>query len=123
MAAPRKARKVYDSEIEPDNQVAIPRRAPATSPEARENQLIALAYDLAEKQFLEGTASSQVITHFLKMGSSRERLEQLKIGGEVRLNETKIENMESGARTEELYAKAMKAMSVYSGKESGDEDD
>ncbi|UYL88196.1 hypothetical protein SEA_LILHUDDY_1 [Arthrobacter phage LilHuddy] len=123
MAAPRKARKVYDSEIEPEDQVAIPRRAPATSPEARENQLIALAYDLAEKQFLEGTASSQVITHFLKMGSSRERLEQLKIGGEVRLNETKIENMESGARTEELYAKAMKAMSVYSGKESGDEDD
>lgn len=121
MAAPRKARKVYDSEIEPDNQVAIPRRAPATSPEARENQLIALAYDLAEKQFIEGTASSQVITHFLKMGSSRERLEQLKIGGEVRLNETKIENMESAARTEELYAKAMKAMSVYSGQEQQDD--
>ncbi|QFP95393.1 hypothetical protein SEA_MAKAI_1 [Arthrobacter phage Makai] len=122
MAAPRKARKVYDSEIEPDDQLAIPRRAPATSPEARENQLIAMAYDLAEKQFIEGTASSQVITHFLKMGSSRERLEQLKIGGEVRLNDTKIENMESAARTEELYAKAMKAMSVYSGQESDDDD-
>lgn len=122
MAAPKRARKVYDSEIEPDNQVAIPRRAPATSPEARENQLIALAYDLAEKQFIEGTASSQVITHFLKMGSSRERLEQLKISGEVRLNDTKIENMESGARTEELYSKAMKAMSVYSGQEQTDDD-
>ncbi|QPX62465.1 hypothetical protein SEA_TRUCKEE_1 [Arthrobacter phage Truckee] len=122
MAAPRKARKVYDSEIEPEDQLAIPRRAPATSPEARENQLIAMAYDLAEKQFIEGTASSQVITHFLKMGSSRERLEQLKIGGEVRLNDTKIENMESAARTEELYAKAMKAMSVYSGQESDDDD-
>lgn len=121
MAAPKKARKVYDSEIEPENQVAIPRRAPATSPEARENQLISLAYDLAEKQFLEGTASSQVITHFLKMGSTRERLEQLKIGGEVRLNNTKIENMESAARTEELYAKAMKAMGVYSGQEPDDD--
>jgi hypothetical protein len=122
MAAPRKARKVYDSEIEPDDQLAIPRLAPATSPEARENQLISLAYDLAEKQFIEGTASSQVITHFLKMGSSRERLEQLKISGEVRLNDTKIENMESGARTEELYSKAMKAMSVYSGQEQTDDD-
>lgn len=121
MAAPRKARPVYDSEIEPENQVAIPRRAPATTPEARENQLIALAYDLAEKQLIEGTASSQVISQLLKMGSRRERLEQLKIGGEVRLNETKIENMESGARTEELYAKAMKAMSVYSGQEQQDD--
>lgn len=122
MAAPRKARKVYDSEIEPENQVAIPRRSPATSPEARENQLISLAYDLAEKQIIEGTASSQVITHFLKMGSSRERHEQLKLAGEIRLNDTKIENMESAARTEELYAKAMKAMSVYSGQEVDDED-
>lgn len=122
MAAPKRARKVYDSEIEPEGQLAIPRLSPATSPEARENQLIALAYDLAEKQFIEGTASSQVITHFLKMGSSRERLEQLKISGEVRLNDTKIENMESGARTEELYSKAMKAMSVYSGQEQTDDD-
>ncbi|ASR83300.1 hypothetical protein SEA_CATERPILLAR_2 [Arthrobacter phage Caterpillar] len=122
MAAPKRARKVYDSEIEPEDQLAIPRLAPATSPEARENQLIGLAYDLAEKQFRDGTASSQVITHFLKMGSSRERLEQLKISGEVRLNDTKIENMESGARTEELYSKAMKAMSVYSGQEQTDED-
>lgn len=121
MAAPRKAKKVYDSEIEPEDSVAIPRRAPAVSPEARENQLIAMAYDLAEKQFLEGTASSQVITHFLKMGSSRERFEQLKLGGEIRLNDTKIENMESAVRTEELYSKAMKAMSVYSGQEVDDD--
>ena len=117
MAAPRKARKVYDAEIVSENEVAIPRRSPATTPEARENQLISLAYDLAEKQIEEGTASSQVITHFLKMGSSRERHEQLKLAGEIRLNDTKIENMESAARTEELYAKAMKAMSVYSGQE------
>lgn len=121
MAAPRKTRKVYDSEIEPEAQV-VERRAPAaTTPEARENQLIALAYDLTEKQLIEGTASSQVISHLLKMGSRRERLEQLKIGGEVRLNETKIENMESATRTEELYAKAMKAMSVYSGQDTQDD--
>jgi hypothetical protein len=122
MAAPKKARQVNDSEIETEDRLATPRLAPATSPEARENQLIALAYDLAEKQFIEGTASSQVISHFLKMGSSRERVEQLKIRGEVRLNDTKIENMESGARTEELYSKAMKAMSVYSGQEQSEDD-
>jgi hypothetical protein len=56
------------------------------------------------------------------MGSSRERHEQLKLAGEIRLNDTKIENMESAARTEELYAKAMKAMSVYSGQEVDDDD-
>jgi hypothetical protein len=56
--------------------IPVTRRRPATTPEARENQLISQAVDLAEKQMLEGSASAQVISHFLKLGSSREKLEQ-----------------------------------------------
>ena len=51
-------------------------RRPALTPEARENQLISLAVDLAEKQLQEGTASSQVITHYLKLGSTKEKIEK-----------------------------------------------
>ena len=55
------------------------RRPPATSVEARENQLISLAVDLAERQLSEGTASSQVITHYLKLGTTKDRLEKEKL--------------------------------------------
>lgn len=92
-----------------------PRRRPATTPKARENQMIALAVDLAEQQLVEGTASSQVITHYLKLGSTRERLEQEKLTRENQLLKTKSEAMESGARTEELYKSALDAMRTYAG--------
>lgn len=88
-----------------------------TTPEARENQLIAAAYDLAERQITEGSASSQTIVHFLKLGSSREKLEQLRIQGEVELQKAKIELMESHKRIEELYGDALNAMKSYSGQE------
>lgn len=100
------------------------RRMPAaTTPEARENQLISLAYDQAEQQIANGTASAQVITHFLKLGSSRERLEQQRIAGEVRLGEAKIEAIASAARIEELYGEAMDALRGYQGKDSPPEDE
>ena len=67
------------------------RTRPALTPEARENQLIAMAVDLAEKQLLEGTASSQVITHYLKLGSSRDRLEREKLQEENKLLRAKTE--------------------------------
>lgn len=92
-----------------------PRRKPATTPEERENQVISGAYDLAEEQILGGTASSQVITHFLKLGSSRERLEQQRLEYENKLTQVKIESMASQARVEELYTKALDAMRSYSG--------
>jgi len=117
MPAPRKAKKVYDSEIVSDSEVAI-RRPPAATPEARENQLISLSYDLAEKQLLEGTASSQVITHFLKAGSARDRLEQTKIERDIRLADAKIESMAQMGRIEELYKDAMDAMRLYSGQDN-----
>lgn len=98
------------------------RRPPATTPEGRENQLVALAVDLVEKQLREGTASSQVITQVLKMGSPREKLERAKIAGENKLIEAKVENLGSMKKQEELYADALKAMSQYRGDDSAEEE-
>lgn len=94
---------------------------PALTPEARENQMIALAVDLAEKQLMEGTASSQVITHFLKLATSRERLEREKLEKENELLRAKTEAIESAKRVEELYSDALRAMKSYRGEEN-DED-
>ncbi len=91
------------------------RRKPATTPEERETELISLAYDVAEEQLENGNASSQVITQFLKLGSSRERLEQERLMHENELTKVKIEAMESASRMEELYGAAIKAMSMYQG--------
>jgi hypothetical protein len=77
--------------------------------------LIAAAQDLAERQILAGTASAPVITHFLKLGSSREKLEQIKIGMENQLLDAKAEMLKSQQRTEELFGAAMRAMSSYQG--------
>lgn len=93
------------------------KRRAATTPEDREKQLISAAVDLAEQQILAGTASSQVITHFLKLGSTREILEQERLAGEVQLAKAKIEAMESTMRIEELYGKALEAMHAYQGRE------
>ena len=90
-------------------------RTPARTPEERENQLIEAAVDLAESQLRGGDASAQVITHYLKLGSSRERLEQQRLKNEVALLETKRAHMESEMRTEALIADALRAMQAYSG--------
>lgn len=97
------------------------KRRPALSPEARENQLISLAVDLAEKQLQEGTASSQVITHYLKLGSTKERLEKEKLEEENKLLRAKTENLQSQKRVEELYSEAIKAMRNYAGQGETDE--
>ena len=91
------------------------RRKPATTPEGRENELVSAATDLAERQIEAGTASSQVITHFLKLGSTRERLEQQRLEHENELTRVKIEALESAQRVEELYKQALDAMRSYSG--------
>lgn len=96
-------------------QTGARKQAPALTPEARENQLIALAVDLAEKQLIEGTASAQVITHYLKLGSTREKLEKEKLEKENELLNAKREALESAKRVEELYANALQAMKSYSG--------
>lgn len=94
-----------------------PRRPPATTPEARENQLIAAAFDLAEKQILEGTASAQVLTHYLKLGTTRERLEQEKLARENKLLAARADALASAQRVEELYTEAIKVMREYAGHE------
>jgi hypothetical protein len=91
------------------------RRKPATTPESREDEMVSLAHDLAEEQIREGTASSQVITHFLKLGSTRERLEQQRLEHENELTRVKIEAIESQKRVEELYMEALTAMRTYAG--------
>lgn len=87
----------------------------AATPEARENQLISLAVDLAEKQLVEGTASAQVITHYLKLATTRERLEKEKLEQENKLLRAKTEVLQSTKRMEELYQNALDAMCSYSG--------
>lgn len=98
-----------------------PRRPPAATPEAREQQLIAAAFDLAEQQIYEGTATSQVLTQFLKLGSTRERLEQERLRNENELLKAKVESLSSGARVEELYREALVAMRTYQGSSEPDE--
>lgn len=93
------------------------RRPPATTPEAREKQMIALAVDVAEKQLREGNASSQTISHYLKLGSTRERLEQERLFRENELLSKKADAMESAKRVEELYETALNAMRSYAGQE------
>ena len=97
-------------------------KRPAISPEARENQMIASAMDLAEKQLRDGTASSQVITHFLKLATSKAELEKEKLKHENELLQAKTESLQSSQRIEELYESAIKAMQRYGGQGDGDYD-
>ena len=99
------------------------RHRPATTPEGRENQLVSLAVERAEQQLRDGTASAQVITHYLKLGSPRERLERDRLAAENALLQAKIESMASGHRMEELYAKAIQSMRQYRGEEVMEDDD
>lgn len=94
---------------------------PALTPEARENQLINLAVDLAEQQLLDGTASSQVITHFLKLGTTRAELEKEKLKKENKVLDAKAKAYESSEEIKELYENAIKAMRNYNGYGDPDE--
>lgn len=98
------------------------RRRPAMTPEARENQLISYAYDLAEQRLLDGTATSQEVVHFLRLGSTKERIEKEILERQKSLIEAKTEAYQSSKRVEELYENALKAMKIYSGS-SGEEDE
>jgi hypothetical protein len=95
---------------------------PALTPENRESQMISLAVNLAEKQLREGTASSQVITHFLKLATTRAQLEKEKLEQENELLKAKTKALESAENVEKLYAEAISAMKRYSG-HGGDSDD
>ncbi len=95
---------------------------PALTPEARENQLIYLATNLAEQQLRDGTASSQVITHYLKLGSTKEKIEKEILEKQKELITAKTEALQSTKKIEELYANAITAMRRYSGQNKVEDD-
>jgi hypothetical protein len=90
-----------------------PSRRPPTTDDEREQLLISKALDLAERQLEDGTASAQTINHFLKAGSSRERLEKERLRTDIELGQAKVKNLASQERVEEMYAAAMEAMRSY----------
>ena len=95
-------------------------RTEAVNSDAREKQLISLAIDLAERQLLDGTASAQVITHYLKLGSSMQKLEFEKLQEENKLLRAKTEALQSAKRAEELYSEALNAIRLYNGYSGSD---
>lgn len=99
------------------------RARPALTPEARENQLIAMAVDMAEEQLLNRTASSQVLTHYLKLATVKEKLELKKLESEINLQNAKAEQVKSMQRSEELMAEAIRAFKSYSGQHEDQYDD
>lgn len=92
---------------------SLRRQTPAMTPEGREDQMIAYAIDLAEEQLRNGTASSQVITHYLKLGSVRERYERDKLRKEIELLTAKTEAVKADKDREQLYAKVIDAIRTY----------
>lgn len=103
------------------NQEPKKKTRPALTAEGREKQMISLAIDCAEKQLREGTASSQVITHYLKLASTKNQLEMEKLKKENELLKAKTEAIKSAKSQEELYARAIEAIRIYSGAGSIDE--
>ena len=99
-----------------------PGRRPASTPEGRESQIISDAFDLAEKQIREGTASAQVIVHFLKAASPRESLERDRLIQENKLLQARVDQLASNKKIEELYSEALAAMTSYQGRELPQED-
>lgn len=105
------------------NNKPIRNMRPALTEEADEQQMISLATDLAKSQMLDGTASSQVITHYLNLGSSKKKLESEIMELQKDLLKAKTEALKSAKKIEVLYTEAIKAMRVYSGNSDGEEND
>lgn len=96
---------------------------PGLTPESREDQLVSLAINLAEEQLLSGTASSQVISHFLKIGSTKERIEKEILEEQKELIKAKTDTLKSEKKVEELYSKALNAMRRYSGQDVNEDEE
>lgn len=98
-------------------------RRRALSPEAREQQLISLAMDVAEEQMENGTASSQIITHYLKLGALKEQKELELVEAEIALKKARVESLQREERIEELFKDALNSFKVYSGQTVTAEDE
>lgn len=105
-----------------DDEPVKPRRPPAKTPQGREDQLVSIAVDLAEKQMLEGTASAQVITHYLKIASPRHQHEIDKLVAENALLKAKVDDMALARGSEELLDRALRAFTTYQGREEAYDD-
>ena len=112
-----KPRKRREEEREEPTKVKRRGQAPGRTIESRENQLIRLAYDLAEERLRKKTATSQEVTTLMKLGSTLAQLEKVKLEKENQLLVAKTENLQSQKKIEELYAEAMIAFTRYSGQE------
>lgn len=106
-----------------DEQSAPRRRSRAKTPEERESMLVSMAMDRAEQQIADGTASSQLLTHFAKLGSSREALEQERLRNENEVLRKKVESMEAAIDVKNLMEEALSAFKGYSGNPDPDDDD
>lgn len=104
-------------------QTKTKRKPPARTPEARENQLINKAVNLAERKLDDGTASSQIIALLLNLATQKSRLELEKLRSDLRVADAKIKAMEASETSKDLYEKAIKAFRSYSGQEEEDYDD
>lgn len=91
------------------------RQMPALTQEGQENRCISMAYDLVERRLLDGSASSQETTFFLKLGTEKEKAETEKLKLELDLVKAKTEQLKAQKSSEEMFTKAIKAMQVYSG--------
>jgi uncharacterized protein YcaQ len=109
------------AKVKKHDQTNEPKLRPALSPEAEENQLIALATDEAAKRLRNGTASNQLIIHYLKLGNPKERIERAILEKQKELIEAKTESLRSEKRREELFTEAINAMRRYSGNGETDE--
>lgn len=106
-----------------ETEPVLPRSAPGATAEARENELIALAYDLAEQRLLNGTATSQEVVHFLKMGSMRQREELEKLKKENELLVAKTEAIHSSTANESAYLEVIAALRSYQPTQDDSEDE
>lgn len=108
-----------------DEQSAPRRRSPAKTPEERESMLISMAYERAEQQVADGTASSQLLTHFVKAGSTRDSIEKKKLEEEVLVLRKKVETMQSAVDMKNLMEEALNVFKGYTGQgaDYDDEDD
>ena len=100
----------------------LPLMSPAMTPEDQEDRLIALAVDLAEKRLIEGTASNQLVTELIKLGTTKERLAKEKLQRENEMLRAKTEALEAAKNNGEKYAAAIEAMRIYSGYPDDDDD-
>lgn len=112
-----------EREVKGDSGSLNPKRRVYDSPEARENEMIALSMDCAERKLRDGTASAQIIVHFLKLGTKKAELELEKLAMEKDLMRARTEQIDAEKNNGELYLNAIKAMGLYTGTPQTPEDD